>query len=514
MSLHIMSTQNEEGRTSTLLPPTSNPKYNTMAAPRTHQQSQEELPQGVKQIWAGRLPNFPVNPALSPPDLNNLAQYPFAELVKLMAHYPQHADTIFQWGRCPNGLWPHHAQFPDENTLVAWHAARAPGSNAPFARGQINRNLSGTLFPITVLIEMDAVAALSALHRAGHWIPTGYTSNGGSYLLMASNRGSTYVLHYILSTARRNVAFARRPAQSSQLTAGINSTINHVDLIIQNAGHQTFTKWWSYLQNVSFRHQMPIPLHNQSQIILCRHLTRHQAERIRICSNINLAHVNTTTHGTVWHLALSNQNTDFLGFLNVWAPANSINSRGTHMETPLQNARTTNKMGHFKKLLSLGANCDVMVRTDLMTFPRVNAKWLIAACAHYRNINPSPGQRVRGGTLLHTAISGISFELDKLANNTCFTDAQKARQRKALIDRAKRLIYLVRAGSRHGRPDLSTQDSQGRTARDVVRDGGYRELEVALQVSWLPGAAQAGDATGPQRGHRYETRRGARLRGI
>ncbi|KAL4964265.1 uncharacterized protein BDV14DRAFT_201042 [Aspergillus stella-maris] len=485
-----------------------------MAAPQRHHRSQEEISQGVREIWAGGLPNFPVHGAPRPPDLNNLAQYPFAELVKLMACYPQHAYAIFKWGQNPNGLWPHHAQFADENALVAWHATRAPGTNAPFTLGQINRNLSGAVFPITVLIEMDAVAALAALHRAGHWVPTGYTANGGSYLLMANNRRSTYVLHYILSTARCDLNFAQRLAQSSQLTAEINNTINHVDLIIQNAGHQAFTNWWSYLQNTSFRHQTPIPLHNQSQIILCRTVTRHQAERIRICSGINLAHVNASTHDTVWHLALSNRNTDFLDFIHVWAAPNSINSRGIHMETPLQNARTTGKITHFRKLLSLGAECDAMVRSDLMSFPRVNDKWLLAACAHYRAINPSPGQRVQGGTLLHTVISGISFELDKLANNTWLTGAQKARQRKGLIDRAKRLIYLVRAGSRHGRPDLGTQDSQGRTARDLVRARGYRELEEALQVNRVPGAPGAGNAFGPQRGHRYETRRVARLRGV
>ncbi|KAL4792237.1 hypothetical protein BDV19DRAFT_392411 [Aspergillus venezuelensis] len=471
-----------------------------MAAPQRHHRSQEEISRGIRQIWAGELPKFPVRGAPPPLNLNDLAQYPFAELVKLMARYPKHADAIFQWGRSPNGLWPHHAQFADENALVAWHATRAPGVNAPFTMSQINRNLSGTLFPITVLIELDAVAALAALHRAGHWVPMGYTANGGSYLLMASNRRSTCVLHYILSAARRDLDFARRPAQSSQLTAGVNNTINHVDLIIQNAEHQTFTKWWSYLQTASFRYQTPIPLHNQSQIILCRAVTRHQAERIRICSGINLAHVNATTHGTVWHLALSNRNTDFLDFLNVWAVPSSINSQGTHMETPLQNARTTGKTAHFRKLLSLGAECDAMVRSDLMAFPSVNDKWLIAACAHYRDINPSPGQRVQGGTLLHTVISGISFGIDKLTSNTWLTGTQKARQRKALIDRAKRLIYLVRAGSRHGRPDLATQDSQGRTASDLVRGRGYRELEGALQVNRLPGAA-----TGPQRGHRYET---------
>ncbi|KAL4931439.1 uncharacterized protein BDV17DRAFT_288975 [Aspergillus undulatus] len=481
------------------------------------QQAQRERQERewIREIWRGHVPAYTHLGHLPLPDLNNFAQYTFNQLVIFMGDFPHLADAIFQWGRSPVGPWMQHAQFPNENALLGWHADRSPNVNFPLSQAQINANTQGMRFPINQLIQLDRVDTLSHLHRAGHWDPLGYTATGASYLSLATTSvGPKLTLHYILYLARRNPHFASRPVVSTLLTATPN-TENHLDFLIRHCPHTVFTAWWRHLWQPTLDNNMAIRLTEESQRTLCRRATNEQAALLRQCAKVDIGQVDMDGQtGSVWHLALENHNTDIMDFLRGWAPQNTINLYAGHSQTPLECAKANGLMLHFEKLLAVGAECDVMVRTDLAVLPRANDKWLIAALVHYRNINPPPpGGNVQSGTLLHTVLDALHGEKSSVQNNIWLTPAQKARRRKALVGRAKRHIQLVRAGSRYGRPDLTTRNAAGATALAMAHEDGFFELEGALQINPLPQVAQGGNPPAPARGHRYQTRRAARLRG-
>ncbi|KAL4786888.1 hypothetical protein BJX76DRAFT_364717 [Aspergillus varians] len=483
-------------------------------------------------IWQGEMPPLPAAPNRPPPDLNNLDQYTYNQIMTYMADFPPLSEAIYRWGRSPAGFWADLPQFHDEDALIEWHLSLTPEEDIPFTAAAIANNNAGWRFPIDRLIQQDQIHSLRSLHEAGFWEPLGYTAKGISYLKFAYDSGAEMTFNYIAYQARNELDFARAHPSAPRLHGQIipSNPVNHLDWLLEVGEYKLFTVWWKTLDTpigTLNKPRKPIDLNSESKRTLCQTATRGMADYLHTYNLIPLAQVHTSNMaGSAWHLAIANPNSNFIHFLAAHANPNTINLLAGHMESPLQLAKTHSHFNHFKNLLSVGADADEMVILELIEFPRPSDKWFRAACAHYRNINPNPGGHAQGGTLVHHVIRTLRNEIDAVQSNDGLTAAQKARRRQALMKRANGLIRIVRAGSLHGRPDLRTRDDEGRTAMALARQYGYHQIYAALEMNPLSNIAvpvvgrpapmvapvqQQGQPPIPARGHRYPTRR-SRLR--
>ncbi|KAL4912056.1 hypothetical protein BDW62DRAFT_215323 [Aspergillus aurantiobrunneus] len=414
-------------------------------------------------IWQGQIPPHVAAPTNPPPDLNNLDQYSPFQVMAYMEDFPHLAERIYRWGLSDSGPWTGLPQFHNEDALVQWHNNLAPSESIP-----------GRLFPLDQLAEL--------------WEPLGYAADGVSYLLLAFDSSAELVFNYIAYHARNHLAFCNTNPTAPRLHRGVE-TFNgsHIDWALHIGEYTLFKAWWKCLDTPVATLNRPgreVRLSNESRIILCRTVTRAMADRLRTHNSVNLADVDTTNiNGSIWHLALANPNSNFIEAIAPFQ-LDRIDLLAGHRQSPLELAQTNNRFSHFKKLLSVGANADLFV--NLNNFPESRDKWFRTVLTYYRNINPNPGAQVQGGTLIHDVIRGLHLEITSLQSNRRLTPVQKARQRRALANKAIRLIRLVRLGSRYGRPDLTTQNENGETGLDVAQSHGYNDVFEALEENPLP----------------------------
>lgn len=488
----------------------------------------------TERIWAGQVPPLQA-PDRDPPDLNNLDQLTYDQAVAYIEDFPDLSEHIYRWGRGQENFWKDTPRLLTQNAAIEWHEEINPAA-ITFTKQNIADNNNGINFPIDHLVRRDKIHALHALHQAGLWTPTEYNAYGFSHLRLAYDNRAELVFNYIAYHARHDLDFARsHPAVPSLHGKSFLSgdLVNHLDWLLEIDEYKLFTVWWKYLDTPPTTLNSEgneVDLNKNSMISLFQTAPLGMASYLRENNNVHLETVDTSNiRGSVWHFALKNPNSNFIEYLAKYANRNTIDILASHMESPLEAARTLDRFNHFKKLLAAGANPDNMVLLDLLDLPRPSDKWFKAALGYFRNINPNPGGQVSGGTLIHQVITSLHHKITDVQSNPHLSTPQKAGKRRRLKARAADLIRLVRGGSLQGRPDLTTRDEQGKTAMALAREHGYHELYAALEPSPLPNIAipQVGrknalmpqlqqlqpGALIPARGHRYPTR-SSRLRGV
>ncbi|RDW64509.1 uncharacterized protein DSM5745_09920 [Aspergillus mulundensis] len=255
----------------------------------------------VNNIWKGIPPSPAPSPDPSYPDLDptNLAQYTRDELINYMGMYPDHAVSIFDYGKKQPHLWPNIPRIDSEAELVAWHNKTFPTTPLPQPRETIHANILTlrTRSPIDQLIKTDKIHALIALHRSGRWPnPHGFTRQC-SYAYLAWNNGqkkgpSFLAFHYILYTCKRNRDWAFERPSAPTLT-GIPGTGNHLDFIIRHSP-EAFFSIWPHQDKVGpgpldLAPSGNTPLQPRSISQLLKHAEPPQLSKLRERNNLDLA---------------------------------------------------------------------------------------------------------------------------------------------------------------------------------------------------------------------------------
>ncbi|KAI9375219.1 hypothetical protein BJX61DRAFT_539994 [Aspergillus egyptiacus] len=461
----------------------------------------------------------------------------FRQTMMYMEQHPQHASEIFSWGTGSTGPWPNHVYFQTHNDVLNWHRSKASSSaplTQPIAAATVQANIAAERWPIDHLIRRNRAAALRQLRLSRLWDPRGYSPRGMSYLRLAHESGAHDVFDCIMEQVISSPEFARSYTTSPFVT-GVRDNRNHLDFVL-SISYPLFRDWWKQIhQTPDHNLDAKRDLSTDSHIQLCKSATRKFAEYLHRVNGFHLAETDSTTvRGTVYHLALENPNTNFIDFLSSYPHHRpnsvSVDARDDHMQTPLELARTTNKLRHFEKLLHAGADVDALVAEFIDDLALTRNPWLRVASAHYRTINPptralQPGV-ARSPTLLHMVLQSLKTKLDREQTKPDMTPAKMAAQRRKYVKRAADLIALFRAGSKYGRPDLTMRLDvpvgdilHTATAQELARVYNFPELVDALEIN--PGPLLLGEMAQvnpvvwmQRRGHRYPTRRGNHLRGI
>ncbi|KAL4802459.1 hypothetical protein BDV18DRAFT_163863 [Aspergillus unguis] len=486
----------------------------------------------MRFIWRGELPPQPQH-GLPDPGATKLAGYNFAQLVNLMANFPQHAQAVYIYG-LDSGFWGGDPRISNEDELLQQHEAWNPAQPPPIPQHIVTANIAGRVSPIEQLVAYDRLHALAALHDVGIWHPLGYAADGDTWLNKAAfghitatgiRKTSVLVTNYILYRARTTTAFGEMPPQSTRLTDSPMG-LTHFDYVVQYGDYKAFKKWWSVLtQQRHAGHVRATTFFNAfTQQILCRTVSKVFAEDLRTLHRVELDRVNDPSmRDTVWHLAVENRNTGFMETV-ARSQLHRIDDRAGVPMTPLDHARMRRRLGSYKKLLQLGASPNSNLRNDILDLTLVRDPFFRATVQEYRDINAA-GLTGRG-TLLHDVITALHHKLHAITNSVTLTAAQKAHQRRRWTARAKSQIWFIRRGSRYGRPDLAAVNTEGRTAMALARYhnlGGIYDALVANPArrvdppvvppvnNTLP-APVAGSANRvPASGHRYHLRNRSRF---
>ncbi|KAL5342721.1 hypothetical protein BJX70DRAFT_394558 [Aspergillus crustosus] len=472
------------------------------------------------------------------PTQAQLNNFTYLETMRNISLHPALTVRFFQWGLRPGGFWANHQQFLTQIDVVTWHEAEtgiAPLA-VPLQAAMVTANYAAHNWPIEYLIQNNKADCLRMLLTAGYWQPLGYSVTGRTYLKLARDHQSWDVIEEIINNARRDYHFAVSHPTPRALTGDPILSTTHFDCLL-NGGHERdyplMRDWWKRLHNLR---TIPNPdythLNQQSRQFLCRHANRSFANFLLNNNGLNLAVTPMPPGflGSIWHLALGNNNADFISFLRARNAQPSINLLAGAMVSPLSTAEVQQKERHYVRLLHANADATMPFRTKTGGLPVID-KWIRHLSKHLSDINPGPpGGSTNQHLYLHTIVSRLNTEITAIRNNDTKTAAQKARERRVKVRRVIALIRLVRKGGRHGMPDLTTRDDtppNGLTALALAQSFGlralYRELRVPAPVAGGGGggggAAGGGGGGGggapvvANDGHRYNTRRAARLRG-
>ncbi|KAL4756958.1 uncharacterized protein BDW70DRAFT_163990 [Aspergillus foveolatus] len=446
-------------------------------------------------IWRRRLPPDTaagIHPV--PPDTTNLGQYTRNALLNYMGN-PRYAVLIFDYGQTQPTLWQNVPQLDTEAAVIAWYNATFPGAPTPQPRGVIEAKIAtlNVVDPIQILINRNKLHALAILHGTGRWNPAGYGISGRSYLSMAWNRRrkpKLRIMHYICRECRKNRVFALERPNCPGLVAGASSE-THLDFIIRR-DYSAFSRMWSFLDRISLgpghMNLVPAPgaplLQRSTLIALSEKVSGPLLTSLRVRNGLDL-------HAFVpdiWHSALTNPNPNFVDGLAAHPPAlATVNNAVIHPANALATAFQWDRFVKFERLLVVGADADAWARSadGIPSWPHARSrswKYIKAAVMFNRNIEPTPGGQVNGGTLLHVIVRALESQLRQLATLLAtrhITPAQYRGRHTTRYRQARALIALVRNGNWLGNtPDVHTTDQNGMTAAAAAQG-----MTVALGLS-------------------------------
>ncbi|KAL5342719.1 hypothetical protein BJX70DRAFT_394556 [Aspergillus crustosus] len=436
-------------------------------------------------------------------------------ILNLMRAYPHRVSVLIQCIRFPkpHRPWTEPLQFPNETSLIQFHVSKhwrrlgllpPAGWNLPplpARLGIIAQNTAHFRNPISLLIENDMLQELQDLEAAGLWDPLSWNAYGFSWLYIAVNRRADQVAEYIVSQAENanSANYWLDPAMfpSFRLAQG---NLNKLDLLLEKNQWDFFRRGWNAISPAN----ASIVLNQRSHVQICRFADNRVAETFRTLFFLNLATVPLgNLPGTHWHVAVrDNLNPDYLDFLHRQSP-NSINITN-NSTTPVFLAHRTNKLEHFKRLVQFGAEVDEVLGILLFQVVPLDNPWfraIIPTRATERRTHRPAAQRypVFTGNDFFTIIDGAYRQERLIDLNAALTPAQKTRQRRALFNRARRLIILVRQGSVNGIPSLTTTLLQEFTPLEQAQHYhslGYQGYDIIFDVL-EPNAVEAGRAVAP-----------------
>ncbi|KAL2855783.1 hypothetical protein BJX68DRAFT_264131 [Aspergillus pseudodeflectus] len=464
-------------------------------------------------IWGGlilaMLPSNPLGVPLKPIFDSFLSGMDYYDLLNFIEAFPALLLHIHRWGLGPGGAWRNMPVFRTPQEVIDWHRSVAPpGTNLPppgepLPFGVVTDNHTSRRWPYVDWITRERNDFLVRLHEAGFWDPLGYGPDGHSFLsnALAFNRG--FLLSYINYIGQGNLAFLLRPSRILEIT-GMALGANHLDLAISRNDFALFTRW--IRENPGLHG--PTALNNRSKETLCEFVTAEEALWYLRTIGLNLAQpltlppntlpaipgaptqightpqIGSAGNGSPWHIAIRNNNLDFLDFLAAHTPhPTDIDNPYNAPFTPALYAYTLGKFDHFDRLLRWGADPGVVPYMVILSWPtNPQDRWLRTSLAGIRNPNPNPGGNVWQGTSVHWVVFALHDEMKEINRAANLTESQKRSRRETRMRQARTLINLVKQGNIRGEPDLSTRDLAipPRTAWDYAKMWGYTQLAYLL----------------------------------
>ncbi|KAL3496397.1 hypothetical protein BJX62DRAFT_232504 [Aspergillus germanicus] len=330
---------------------------------------------------------------------------------------------------------------------------------------------------IDMLVQNDCVDALRCLRWLGVFTPVSYTRQGHTMLHEALSRNIQPAIRYLIQSYM--------PTQIWALPYGTLS-LQHDDdepsdleFLVAHRRWVEFERIWRRIQP-GFAALQPAWQPRGTDIfragyvrdILATWATRAFAEVLEAWPlSLDLAAIQPQQHnprvavqgGEIWHLAVLNDNTDFLDFV-YRLPGNIIllsnpNITGPPILTALDLAIQENRRDHAARLIH----------------PRPS---MADAPARIEHGSPVGAGTVAGGWL-HDIVNGLNDHMTRINNDPNMARAQKTKERSKYAGRAKALIQKIIAGTVYSMPvDRNMVDAAGLTARALAEQLGLSRTVI------------------------------------
>ncbi|KAL3447804.1 hypothetical protein BJX65DRAFT_276736 [Aspergillus insuetus] len=364
----------------------------------------------------------------------------------------------------------------------------------PSAQATINLNRHPCL--IDKLVQNDCVDALRYLRWLGVFTPLSYTRQGHTMLheaLATQNRLST---HYLIQSYLPIEIWAR-PYGTLSLQQNF-ARPSDLEFLVQHERFTEFQRIWRRIYPVFATlppTQQPagtsIFRSGISHDILATWASRAFAEVLEAPPlNFGLAAIRPQQQnpriavqgGSIWHLAVLNDNTDFMDFV-YRLPGNIVllsnpNTTGPAL-TALDLAIRENRRDHAARLIQYNT---VITRANVEAINKylpVTQDHLWQTLLHATSTDLRVGAGTNAGGWLHDIVNGLNDHVTRINNDPNMARAQKTKERSKYASRAKALVEKIITGTVYSMPvDRNMVDAAGLTARELAQHLGLSRTVI------------------------------------
>ncbi|CEL10196.1 hypothetical protein ASPCAL13320 [Aspergillus calidoustus] len=340
---------------------------------------------------------------------------------------------------------------------------------------------------IDKLVERDCVDALRFLRWLGVFTPVSYTRQGHTMLHEALARERRLATRYLIQSYMP-IEIWRRPYGTLCLQQN-QATPSDLEYLVQHERFAEFKRIWQRIYPVfatlpPAQQPLGVEIFRTGNLhdILATWANRAFAEELAAPPlNLDLGAIVPWAHnhriaiqgGTVWHLAVLNDNTDFLDF--VWrVPANKAtieldNQTGPPYRTPLELAIQHDQRDQAARLIQYGATVTRTHIEDINKGLPTTQDRLWQTLLHSTSTDLRVGAGTIEGGWLHDIVNGLNDHITRINQDPDLARAQKTKEKRLYVGRAKSLIQKITAGTLYSMPvDRNMQDAAGLTARALA----------------------------------------------
>jgi hypothetical protein len=187
--------------------------------------------------------------------------------------------------------------------------------------------------------------------------------------------------------------------------------------------------------------------------------------------------------GEIWHLAVLNDNTDFMDFV-YRLPGNIVllsnpNTTGPPILTALDLAIQEDWRDHAARLIQYNTAITPANISAINKYLPVTQDHLWQTLLRASSTDLRVGAGTIAGGWLHDIVNGLNDHITRINNDPNMTRAQKTRERSKYASRAKALIEKIIAGTVYSMPvDRNMQDAAGLTARALAQQLGLSRTVI------------------------------------
>jgi hypothetical protein len=350
---------------------------------------------------------------------------------------------------------------------------------------------------IDMLVQNDCVDALRCLRWLGVFTPVSYTRQGHTMLHEALSRNIQPAISYLIQSYM--------PMQIWALPYGTLSLQHDTDepsdleFLVAHRRWAEFERIWRRIQP-GFAALPPAWQPRGTDIfragyvrdILATWATRAFAEGLEAWPlSLDLAAIQPQQHnprvavqgGEIWHLAVLNDNLDFLDFV-YRLPGNILllgnpNTTGPPILTALDLALEENRRDHAARLIQYNT---IITRANISAINKylpVTQDHLWQTLLRASSTDLRIGAGTPAGGWLHDIVNGLNDHVTRINNDPNMARAQKTKERSKYASRAKALIEKMIAGTVYSMPvDRNMVDAAGLTARALAEQLGLSRTVI------------------------------------